>query len=232
MKLTASTHAGYEFVRWKGTGDVYDSNGNVRDDVCLDAPDDEPERWVTDSTIYIKMAKRSSPYEPADRSITAMARGNCEDVTPGGQWHDLLGVETCWADCDDTTLSRAPHEDECNNMLLIKCVKPSSGPCGFNYFFRNDVGQETLVGVCVYDCGVNYFEYMLNIGGRRIVKTRHSVHDNPLIVGCDQGVIGSYDWQVYVYDVVNSTTEKIICGYGSTPSFKINNKPCDSPWWD
>ena len=60
IKLTAYTHHGYEFVRWTGEGDIYDSNGIPITEFSLEATDEEPEKWVTSESIWIKMAEKNT----------------------------------------------------------------------------------------------------------------------------------------------------------------------------
>ncbi|NLE27016.1 MAG: hypothetical protein GX625_17080, partial [Clostridiaceae bacterium] len=83
IAVSAVPHEGFDLVRWKGTGPVFDEDGNLRTDVALDASDEEPERWVRDETIYVKCL--DSPVEdggvdvedlePEDRELEAeMAR--------------------------------------------------------------------------------------------------------------------------------------------------------------
>ena len=54
IAVTAVPHEGFNVVRWTGAGPVYDEDGVERTDVALDATEDEPDRWVTGETIYIK----------------------------------------------------------------------------------------------------------------------------------------------------------------------------------
>jgi len=65
VKLTVETHCGYEFVRWTGKGDVYDSQGNPLPNVSLEATDEEPEKWVTSESIWIKMARKGASTKSA-----------------------------------------------------------------------------------------------------------------------------------------------------------------------
>ncbi len=75
IAVTAVPHEGFEFVRWKGTGPVFDASGQIRTDVSLAAPDDDSERWVTDETIYLKCLAQGEGGEPAtssDREVKAV----------------------------------------------------------------------------------------------------------------------------------------------------------------
>ena len=82
---------GFKIKRWTGSGPLFYSDGTERTDVALDAGEDEPERWVTDATIYIKcvenilgatkslrIEKSGSSKKKSDRVIKVEATYNAE----------------------------------------------------------------------------------------------------------------------------------------------------------
>lgn len=134
VTLSATTFCGNEFVRWKGTGDVYTANGTLRTDVSLDAGDDEPERWVTNPTIYIKMAKKSSPWNPVSRTINAIARRTKPDT-------QVITWEKHW-DVDPNTWpdENTQHRGDFFRHTFSLSSKPSLS-------FKGVVVQEKVVAV-------------------------------------------------------------------------------------
>ena len=71
VALTAVPNTGFRFVRWKGTGPLFDSESHVlTGHGSLDAGDDAKANWVTDSTIYVEMVDKGG--DPADREVTAV----------------------------------------------------------------------------------------------------------------------------------------------------------------
>ena len=58
--LQVEVFSGFNLKRWTGTCPVFDEHGVLRTDVALDAREDEPARWVTDQTIYVKCADLQS----------------------------------------------------------------------------------------------------------------------------------------------------------------------------
>jgi len=53
IAVTAVPQEGFEFVRWKGTGPVFDASGNYAGNLS-DSLDDDPTTWFTEPTIYVK----------------------------------------------------------------------------------------------------------------------------------------------------------------------------------
>ncbi len=94
VKLTAETHCGYEFVRWTGKGDVYNSNGLIRTDISLSAAIENVSLWADEIDLYIKMAENNNPrWEPTDRNLTAVYRKKRKALCVEGarDWLDRLG---------------------------------------------------------------------------------------------------------------------------------------------
>lgn len=158
----------------------------------------------------------------------------CEEEA-NGQWEDL-GFEGEGLDnCPDLVYGCGgesdPVWDQCGNRIVNTCG-PAVG-CVYKWLFN-----ETVVGWCVYNCGVNDFQVKYNPGRCRIVKTRHRTHDKlpgdeKYEDGCDEGAQGLYDWQVCVYDACNGTRSGY-CRQGSAVGWEQNegaSSDCENEWW-
>ena len=85
IAVTAVPHEGFCHERWKGEGPVYDEHGNERTDVALDAREDEPERWVTDKTIYLKCLENENEQVAwAMSDMAALAGAAVKGTLSGG----------------------------------------------------------------------------------------------------------------------------------------------------
>jgi hypothetical protein len=85
IAVTAVPHEGFCHERWKGEGPVYDEYGNERTDVALDAREDEPERWVTDKTIYLKCLENEDEQVAwAMSDMAALAGAAVKGTLSGG----------------------------------------------------------------------------------------------------------------------------------------------------
>jgi len=85
IAVTAVPQEGFCHERWKGEGPVFDEYGNERTDVALDAREDEPERWVTDETIYLKcLESRNDQIAWAVTDMAALAGASVKGAISGG----------------------------------------------------------------------------------------------------------------------------------------------------
>ncbi|MHC4215942.1 MAG: hypothetical protein ACYSWP_21540, partial [Planctomycetota bacterium] len=118
------------------------------------------------------------------------------------------------------TTNSNPKSDTCGNTIKIVCG-PSPSYCYYRYKFNT-----TVVGECVYGCGINTFQYRKTYNQDRFHSTRHRTHDNlgnwspPTYCILDEGTTGVYDWDIYEYDCITDpeTTPTPTCREGATAS--------------
>ena len=142
VELSVNTTNGYQLERWTGSGPVFDANGNVRTDVSLEAGDDEPEKWVTDSTIYLKCldCEYSSNKlfgctpEASDRVVKAkltLAPPTGETVT----WHRHF----TYIGADGTIYHNDPHRGDTFKQRLLPLSISYEGKTVKEHFDRSKI---------------------------------------------------------------------------------------------
>ncbi|MGD0078598.1 MAG: hypothetical protein ABR969_10955 [Sedimentisphaerales bacterium] len=184
-----------------------------------------------------------------DYSILATdwMKNYCDDLNspdPGvfGNWQSIgftnigpCGQYDCWYD----EIVSDPCYDRCSSKLYVACQETPEFDyyCAYNFWCNN-----TRVGLCVYNCGRNYFWILKNNAGCRITATRHIARDIPPqdpecypwgCDDCDEGTIGYYNWQVVFTTVVNGQKAGW-CKQDLTFDTNINYGqpgPCKITWW-
>lgn len=161
---------------------------------------------------------------PDDTTVTVKV----DDTTEGGGWRQVVPSFNCAPNCT-TPQETDPddHRDACGNYVQVTCKQTQhyGGACAYEYWYNGT----TLIGLCIYQCGVNDFQYKLNGSGNLIAATRHRTHDNWPQQGCDQGTPNQYDWQVYYNFILQNITVGL-CGEGSAPDW-VGGGTCEDEWW-
>ena len=147
IALNVQPFTGAVLKRWSGTGSVYNSDGTPRTDVALDAGDDEPDRWVTDQTIYVKCAtfsatKGNSSVKSVSASPKAILDATSVDIS-------LYAEKESFKSYADRTTPENEHlflsgQDFCAALRDVceeKCVK-----IGHLYVFSHAWGPNSLSG--------------------------------------------------------------------------------------
>jgi len=169
-----------------------------------------------------------------DAMFAAWATTNpCDDNDVSGVWEYVnftgigpCGTYDCWIEPDYSD----PCWDDCGGRVYVGCVETQEFDytCAYNFWF-----DSTRVGLCVYTCGLNYFQVMKNAGGSRILQTRHLTQDQLDPWVCDEGTEDKYDWQVVVYNDVNGIRDGY-CREGATVGWgPTYGQPsaCECDWW-
>ena len=126
----------------------------------------------------------------------------CADTNASGPWRyqNFTGIGPCGDyDCWFEPMESDPVFDDCGDFLYVACEETPELDyyCAYNFYFN----WTTRVGLCVYNCGINYFQVKKNANGSRILQTRHRTQDQ-MVWGCDEGTENKYDWQIVVYNCV------------------------------
>jgi len=163
------------------------------------------------------------------------------------QYVNFTGIGTCdYLDCWEWgEYYSDPFWDGCVNWVYVGCNETPEFDyyCAYNFWYNGS----TRVGLCVYDCGINYFWVLKNTGGCRIRMTRHITRDRPpqdpycnppypsCDSSCDEQTIDYYNWQVVLTDInINNITRIGSCkqAYTFDPNIGYgNNGPCKLVWW-
>ena len=200
VEIHAAEFPGFVLKRWTGTCPVFDENGVLRTDVALDAGDDEPARWVTDQTIYVKCidlksVNGASPHVAASPKARAVLKAvpvasidvlghvsrSGNDITmlsawkinfPGHQMHPF------------NPKARVSHDGVFHNGLHYPVFYNEAVNCSTFDFYDVEVHLTPLPSSCIRnDKSFNWT--LLNAPGGNIAKAE----DGAVLTGLTKGGI-------------------------------------------
>lgn len=163
---------------------------------------------------------------------------NC-DSTPGGSWYCLnyyaIPNFSCPNNC--TSITTGQYYDYCATRFFEITCKPTplyNGGCAYEFWCGIVAHSPSRAGLCVYDCGINWFWIKSNATDDHYLEAFHRTADGyalPIPEDCDEGTIGKLDWQNthYYYD---TDVLQGWCREGTQLDYgESNTSACENQWW-